>query len=1002
MPNKIHSVNYKENFLKGFYFMKNFLLLILLFISINTYADISYLKKELTIQKVYLSGNDLQLAHLLGKTLLEFPENPANFFYLNDLYSLEEVCGHKYLLTICEKLLIKISKLNSAKFNLLRMHLLRIKSNLEYQYRKKNYSLFSKTYYPLNNWSSSGPFYKYGNSDLYYPFLQKLTQFERKKSFRQIKVKDPEGYFYPQNYYFPEKGIIYLNKSLYLSKPIRLRVESNCNYILSLNNEEIIENNEKKTFRQTRIIQIKNIFSIKLRLKLKIISSSYFRIIATDLKNRPYVIKKGIDNSGIKKGSYLEILDYPYNYYINQKKKKNSHAGYRLGKFFSLLKSRESLSYYEKYYQNKKSIFAAQQYAEELIKKSQINSADNFKGWQILKNLWEKNNHAVPITFRKLEYLQQQGPINKIIPHFKILFNRLQNYLPFQKNRLNYFYKNNYENELFNSINKFKKRFPFSLYDDFILIKYNLNKNSSAAIQICKSILKRKKDIYIAQKLINLLIQREKYIEALLILKEFLEKDNLKMELKKAELLIMQKKHLQAKKQLMMLLLQKQDPLIYYLLGKNQLAQKKNADLYWSKLESLLPDAEFPADYLNYRLNSKIVSPLDSLRNKIKINEIISKFLKQEPIYNTILFRGHYYLLKTNGKGKHLNEELIYIKNESDIKNWEKYRIPYSQNIKIYAAKTYHSDGKSYCAYKIQSTPQGKFITLNNIKNNSLLHIIYQKNKFFKKLSNSQFIYTSPISLQNYNENISYYEVKAFSPQKTNLNLYINKNIPIKKKVYGDQILFSFQKQSPSKIEHNKDCDDWKNLITYSFENFKEYNDLVFWYKGNWPAKRKINYNNYFKIQKNGSIRNKIITIYNFIANEISLEGNLFYSPQDYQNILFYKKGSIEDKVFLAQAVLNYYGIKSFPALVKSEFSCQNPKNSLYGKIQTILLYIPIKNKKQIWLDFSSDFQKADLIRKTPNKKALIILKNKIYEKIIPSSESKDILSEHDIIKKTK
>jgi hypothetical protein len=131
--------------------------------------------------------------------------------------------------------------------------------------------------------------------------------------------------------------------------------------------------------------------------------------------------------------------------------------------------------------------------------------------------------------------------------------------------------------------------------------------------------------------------------------------------------------------------------------------------------------------------------------------------------------------------------------------------------------------------------------------------------------------------------------------------------------------------------------------------------------------------------------------IYDYIQKEISLESRDSFHINNLNEIVNSGKGTIYEKIIIAQALLKRNGIESFMGLVFDN-SREHDLLVMSENFCGFLLYVPSANKGTgEWLDFSEKYMpKGSVSNIYEGKSILIIDDDKVnIKKILPQNQKK-------------
>jgi hypothetical protein len=149
---------------------------------------------------------------------------------------------------------------------------------------------------------------------------------------------------------------------------------------------------------------------------------------------------------------------------------------------------------------------------------------------------------------------------------------------------------------------------------------------------------------------------------------------------------------------------------------------------------------------------------------------------------------------------------------------------------------------------------------------------------------------------------------------------------------------------------------------------------------------------------KKDTIEETITAVYNFIARDIELQHAVLFYPDYVENTLFRKRGSAEDKVVLAHAMLERLGIKSYIAFARNKYIPDAGAYVYHDYFTHILLYVPLEIHNALWLDFSNRFDRCGITANSVSGSNALVLVNNTYRiRKVESRDSPSTAGRYDI-----
>jgi len=955
-------------------------------------ADIPEINKyEDKVLKNFYAGDNYKLYNSIEKLIINNYSHPVSTLYYKDLINLIDIYGPERAEKTFNYVMVKIRSDKSIKNKNARLLLLKlIIENLLYKTNFKKAKKITNELNPVRKWTIIGPYNKYGYGDINYPFLPEIiTKFKGSEiNKKKLQLKNYSGTLETGKFLFPNHGVIYAIASFNVKEPVKVRIYSKSFYKVSINGREVLKN-LKENFRNLRIIEVSETKKISLMIKLYVNSSSKLRVLLTDRNDRIVKYRSIYDSHYTDEFKSSEIYEYPYKYLINEYKKDPIHSSLQLGIYFNDLDSGLCIKYYTEAANLSNSPvikFLASSAMIEMSKRD-TGSALYLKGWEIIDNLYNEHPDFIPAAYKRLTRLISGRNFIKAYRSGRRLFFTAPKNLQVNITFLHFLNSLGYEKEFLKSVEISKKYFPNSIYPLFEEAKFYRSRNRNKFRAIALNILNKEFSKEILKLIITELKSRGEYNKAVELIKRYnfnrdFTEDLIMLNIKKG-------RYKTAKNLLFKEIINKDKPSLYYMLG--MVDYSKNADplMYWMKMLSLNPSIFSHSDYIAYLENKRITYPLNEYYKPLKKTDFpaIPDEYKKYP--STVLHRARIFRLNKDGSSRVLCDDLIYINNQRGIDSWGDSKIPFSGKIHPIQIRVYQSNGNYTDSYRIQKIDRDKYININSIKRNSILHLTYIVDNPIKTPVKSN-LFSLPFKyIQNYDEPVKRLIIKVIAPDNMNINFHFKNSMKIKKDILNKKNIYSINMKNIIPVHKERYSGDNKNSLQYfSFSNMNNMNDFITWYNGLVSGKISIKNSPELNSLKGKSTLETIGNVYNHISSEINLQKNILYYPEKAEDVFYRKKGTVEDKVILAKAILNNFGIKSYISFAKKKYLPDYREFISHNIFTHILLYIPININKGLWLDFSNKyFSSGTTDHSIQGTNALILLKNNYEIKTVLSKK---------------
>lgn len=924
------------------------------------------------IEEYFAKGDYTALSLETIKYINDFYSESNSILYLNDLFHLDELVGYQKVLSVIDNYIKALQRENLPFKDEYILNARLLSDSLKLKHNITQQSAFKISGAYIQHWKRSPFYFKYGNGDFDELFP---PEFDNTNYNYAINTSSPDGSIKLDNYYQNTSGIAYFSTTLNTLKNDTLRLESNCEYKLMLNGKPAIINSFNTIKRNLRLLKIDEKSQVKVVIKVILKKGGFFSLLTTDNNAQP-----------VKRYSEKEISSFTnpvafheYNDGPLQRLMQETNSEFDIAWYFSTISSQESFSYYKQYFSKNTNSTRQLLYASDLISIPSKEQHFSVEGWKLLRTLWSTNTSLIPLKYYQAVYLKKAGKLKQAIKVVE------------SASGLNSFYTDLYllklyrEDEQLDKYEKFyklcKKKYPYS--SSFIKT-YLLNKLQYDIKNFCTDaplFLQNNRDIDIVKSLIQTYNQFNKLESASNLLNNYNLSDNTELQLLIIKKLISSGDYSLATSKLLALSLKSEDPQILYLLGLNKAKEGDDPDFYWKKLSKKYPSFSFSHQFFSFSKNNYI-SHLYEYIDKKKTDKLISSFQKEPSSEWNIPYKKEIYSINNDGTAYYLQDILIYINDDKDLRKYGEYKIPFSNHTEIIEACIYSKSKKSESIS--YSTIRGNtYITLDNLEKNTLVHITFQSLVASETYGTS--FYQSPVkNITDYETSINDYSLLIRYPSNQQIHFFSNsKTKPqIKKKSSFRELTFSL-KEIPKIKEETNNGSLFTSVPSFVFSSFTTERDFLSWYKGNFPSKKSLSLPDSI-VRDDSHTLTKIHKIYQFVNNIVDTTNYSNFFPREPGDTLYTKTGSAEDKVFLCRQILSQYGIESFPALIQNKFFINDDFISI-DNTNEILLYIPTETSG-LWLDFSKRYLNAgDVSSEYTGCQAFIIKNTKLLSKQVIS-----------------
>lgn len=953
-----------------------------------SHTNLSEVEKiENAICAEFAHGDYHKLYSAIKDLLITHPDNPVSALYYEMFFQMADFFGQEKIVTDAQEIIkaVKNKKNTNQCMLLLNLEL----EKLFYQYNIGKGKDITTALNPVRKWTLFGPFNKYGTGDFNYDFEPELfTGGKHGTPHKKIQITNADGYLNPGAYLYPDSGIAYAQVSFRAVRGVKIRIYSKSCYKIFINGSEITKNVPGNS-RNLRIVKVWNASRITLLLKLAGMPFDRVRVIITD--ERDNVINPDIIDSV---SGYTEACDvteeaeFPHQNLLQEESKNPlKNRGY-LALYFANLGSEESIDYFKRSLSLEKNELLSFFLASFLIEnnKSDKGSIGYNEGWNIIHTILISNPGFIPAVHKKMkyfitnrEYTNAYNAGKRLIagaPGFPLAgaaFLRLLNELGYEKDFITY-------DEIL------KKRFPASVHLLEEEAEYFNNRNKNKYIDLSISLLQKKFSVSRAKIILREFISRGDYKKAIELINSYNHNNDFTSDLIAVH---MKSGDFKTGRNLIFKqLLVKDDPSLYYALGVMDLLMRDDPEMYFYKLLVINPSIFSVSDYVQYLKYDSVINAFKQYQDPIGV--VDSSWMKRgdRSCPSTVLYRSRIFLLHADRSSRLYSEDIIYVNNDLGVERWSNIKIPYRGYLQPVHLLVYDETGNTNSSYNIADN--GDAVKLNFLKKNSIIHLSYIIDNPITEPSGSRFFSVPGEFLQNYDEPVERLSIKVIAPEKMDVRFFIKQKVPVVESHIDNLKLHSITiDKLPAIKKENSSDDKIKDLCYFSFSTMNNLNDFVLWYEGLLTGKMTIPDAKLINALQKETVEETVASVYSFVSRDIQLQGNKMYAPEKMDAVLYRKQGTVEDKVLLAQALLDRLGIKSFVAFARNKL-LPDTGNYVSPEIFThILLYVPLDASESLWLDFSGQVSGCGITEECiTDATALIIVNNTFRKKIITRQKS--------------
>ena len=922
---------------------------------ISGFPDDDFAVRERRVMESFRAGDYFGLYENIEALLLGHPFRAESFLYYYDIARMAEVLGSERAAATLGRLLERVESAGGEEGReIIRLNLLIELEKVLTSRDAKRAGEISRKLAPLRRWALMGPFGMYGPGDLYHAFLPELVTSLKSPDLktRNIRIDAPDGTLRCGKYLFPASGVAYAAASFRIRGAVKVRVYSSTHYALFINGKQVLVNGDGDVTRRCRVVRVWGTDEVTVMLKLYRKRSWDARVIVTDDDGRPLEVESELDRFYLSEFRHSEELDHPFAAIMAMEdpaEKSLSLAGY-----FDELESAESIAFYKQASGLRKDAESRYFLASALLGYSDddVSSARYLEGWRVMNETAKLDADFVPALHRVFRKIYDSRDYLKALTYGKEIYAKSKRYFPFRRDYTRLMRLLGYRKEFEEEITRLRSDFPeavFALQEEAVYYrKYNQEK----ALSLYSEILKKGYDKKALSSMVSLQRRRGALREAL----GAIEKHDARGALAKDRmaLLVDLGEYDRAKELIYKKLVEREDPYYYLQLGYLDHRRGEDPLMHWKRYLELKPSYFTLSEYAGYLEKGVLVPP--AAPHAAAAEEAVESWKKGTAgngAPSSVLFSGRAFELYRDGGSRVFCEDVISLADLKGIEKWGEYKIPYRGSFTPVRIRVYQPGGAFTDAYTTQTVDGVRYINLPSLKEKSLVRLSYYVENPVNEPALSRFFSIPLTTAGDYNEPLSRFSFTVLAPPEMKVNVLALPGVPLEEKVRGGLRSWSFDFTGmPAVARESFSGNRLRVLPFYSFSTMTGLKDLAAWYQGQLKGAFDAD-GEFCRRRFTGGGAKLVESVYDFVAREIDHRGRYLFYPSKASDVLYRKRGTVEEKVILAKSILARLGILSFMALARS-MDFPDTGSFVSPDIFTdILLYVPLSRDAGLWLDFS-------------------------------------------------
>ncbi|HQO01654.1 MAG TPA: DUF3858 domain-containing protein [Spirochaetota bacterium] len=929
------------------------------------------------------------------KMLCTYPRRPESFLYLHDVVRFADIYGFTKSDAILTSVIQSLKGREKGDGgNALLLTAMLEQEKLYYRFNKKEAAAISARLGPLRKWMLAGPYNEYGPADFtrILPPDMSLGLDAVGNVKRYVVVDAPNGQLNCGRYLYPRRGIAYAVTSFKIQRPVKLRIYSDTSYQLFINGRKTISNDRRHVHRRCRVVRIWGTDLVSVMLKLYHDRSWKCRVLVTDENDRTIAPEFAGTEATREDYEYAEEFDYPYGEFVRHAGEDPARGALEIAGFFDELDSDEAVSYYRKSDELSGNPVTRYFLGTSLIEYSgnDRSSARYLEGWRLLSGMEEGHRDFIPLQHRMFRKIIDRRDFLSAFRFGRSIYGKSRNYFPFRRDFVTLVRILGYEKEFLKEADQFHRDFPESITPFVEKALYFSTRDINRAVKLYERCCGGYHDTSLISSLVGLYRKQGNYNAALRAITKYDREGSfaqtaidIRTEMGDLE---------GAKQEAFREITRNGDPSLFRRLGDINYLGGGDPVMDWTRSLYIRPSQQRLKELVSYVDKGAVEHSCASFgTDESALLGTIDTWLKKNVTTDRsslILRRDRMFSLERDGGSSVYCEDLIYLNNEKIIDRWGEYKVPFRGTFIPVKVRVYHQDGSHSDEYQVQTVNNEHYINISSLKKGSIMRVAYiVSNPIVSPRTTRHFsIPLTPV--QEYRESVLHFRLGVSAPKELHVDFFIQPGTKIEKKELEDRVLYTAELGEQKAVYSESYSGSMMNYLPcYAFSTVPDTGSLARWYEGLMEGTCILAPHETTERFRGGSVRETITKVYDYVAREIEPQSRVLYYPGKASDTNYLKRGTPEDKVILARAILRTMGIASYAALVDRAGNPDTGNMVSPYQFSDVLLYVPFDRSSGLWMDFSGRYYSCGTMHEDiEGRNALVIVGNRADRKLVDVS----------------